>query len=119
LLGLSFWVRREVFFASLLFFALALSGKRLRFFAAAPFLLFFLPQPKLAVLDVGQGDAIFFRNAKERWLMDAGPGKKFSASSGLERLGISFVDQLLLTHLDKDHVGGVPELLSRHRIPSV
>lgn len=78
-----------------------------------------LPAPKLAALDVGQGDGLFLRLAnRETLLVDGGPpsrrGDAF-VNRSLERLSIGALDHILLTHPDRDHLGGLPSLLTRHR----
>ena len=69
----------------------------------------------LAVLDVGQGDAIFVRSpAGKTMLVDAG-----NARVDVEKVviphrkthGVSALDYLVLTHPHQDHVGGMPAVL--------
>lgn len=80
------------------------------------------PQPVLAlhVLDVGQGLSVLVQTGQHSMLIDAG-GKSPNQSQGmgeqvvlpaLRSLGVRQLDQLLLTHQDKDHVGGAPEVLA-------
>lgn len=72
------------------------------------------------VLDVGQGLSVLVQTARHSMLIDAG-GKSPNQLQGmggqvvlpaLHGLGIRQLDQLLLTHQDKDHVGGAPEVLA-------
>lgn len=77
--------------------------------------------PSLAMLDIGQGDAVFLRTSrKERLLVDTGPpgwkGREARSTRALERLGVGPLDHLLLSHLDRDHVGGTESLLLRHPV---
>lgn len=61
--------------------------------------------------DVGQGDATVIRSADRVALIDVG---RFAPriDSCLNRLGISHIDLLVLTHFDLDHVGGLAGALS-------
>lgn len=75
----------------------------------------FMPHPfELTVLDVGQGQAIFIRDAKRSMMVDMGGNydeSKFSVGKQiilpfLAVNAVSELDQLVLTHLDQDHSGG-------------
>ncbi|MCP4197056.1 MAG: DNA internalization-related competence protein ComEC/Rec2 [Proteobacteria bacterium] len=79
------------------------------------------PAGKLTVdfLDVGQGDAtlITFPNGAH-WLVDSGGSTSTWYDVGerivvpvLRSLGVTRIDKLILTHPDRDHVGGAPALL--------
>lgn len=61
---------------------------------------------RIAMCDVGQGDAVVVRSAGAVMLVDTGPEPDALASC-LSRLGIVRVDLLVLTHFDADHVGGL------------
>jgi beta-lactamase superfamily II metal-dependent hydrolase len=64
----------------------------------------------LAILDVGHGNCAVLRDEKGVVVIDAGPG-----SGLLEFLAdhnIVHVDVLLLSHADKDHIGGAAQLLA-------
>lgn len=67
---------------------------------------------RLIALDVGQGDAILIQTESLNLLVDAGPPGAGLARD-LRRRGIQRLDALFLTHNDRDHVGGLPELLAR------
>ena len=80
-----------------------------------------LPEGGLAIdlLDVGQGDAILIRHpGGDPVLVDTGPpgGGVVDAvlGSGGDRL-----DSLVLTHLDRDHVGEFDRVLTRFEVGSV
>lgn len=70
------------------------------------------PGMKVTFFDVGKGDAILIETLKERMLIDTG----YDDTAGvildyLEKQEISYVDYLVLTHFDKDHVGGADWIL--------
>ena len=64
----------------------------------------------MAGCDVGQGDAFIVRSAGMVALLDAGPDPAPLAAC-LEDLGIDRIDLLVLTHYDKDHIGGVEAVI--------
>lgn len=81
---------------------------------------FALQTPKLIFFDVGQGDAIFISAGSNQVLIDGGAGGKI-----LEKLGKSmpFLDKkielIIVTHPDKDHIGGLVDVLSRYEIEEI
>jgi len=93
--------------------------------AAASLLVLALPQwdPRseeggsILFLDVGHGDAIFLRGERGTWLVDAGPRSRgFDAGRSIVRPAlraerIRRLDVLLLSHSDRDHIGGARAIL--------
>jgi competence protein ComEC len=79
-----------------------------------------LPFPRFAALDVGQGDALFIRTSHDILLEDAGPpgfrGRPAPGALALESFGIGPVHDVLLSHFDLDHRGGLGTLFARHRV---
>ena len=75
----------------------------------------------VAFLDVGQGDAIFIESPSgNQVLVDAGANA--AVLRGLaERMGFfdRTIDLVIATHPDKDHVGGMREVLGRYRVLGV
>ncbi len=70
---------------------------------------------QLTVIDVGQGDALLLKTPDGRSaLIDAGnPGRgRRSVLPVLRREGIGRLDQVYLSHGDRDHRGGMLEVLS-------
>lgn len=91
-------------------------------FLLVPVICPYRPQAMLAVhvLDVGQGLSVLVQTETHSMLIDAG-GKSPHQLQGmgaqvalpaLRGLDVRQLDQLLLTHQDKDHVGGAPEVLA-------
>lgn len=80
-----------------------------------------IKQLQVAVLDVGQGDAIYIAlPSGERWLIDGGPD-----DAVLEYLGslLPFGDRrltgVILTHPHADHVAGLVSVLQRYKVGTV
>ena len=71
---------------------------------------------KVSFLDVGQGDSILIESpVGNKVLIDGGPNEKVLESLGKE---IPFydhsIDLVITTHPDKDHIGGVPDILNNY-----
>ncbi len=77
----------------------------------------------VTVVDVGQGQAVILRGGGKTFLVDCGgdydEGAADAAAETLLSMGISRLDGIFITHLDADHAGGVPYLLSRIRTDAV
>lgn len=83
-----------------------------------PLLLTPAPRPEhgeawVEVLDVGQGQAVLIRTQQHALLYDVGPGYAPSADAGqrvllpyLRSQGVTHLDRVVLSHRDRDHVGG-------------
>lgn len=71
----------------------------------------------LLFLDVGHGDAVVLRSGARAWLVDAGPRfADFDAGRSVVRPalraeGIGALEVLLLSHADRDHIGGARTIL--------
>lgn len=121
--GYAYWVEGKSFLLLCLLLLLTYFFRRRRW-APLPALLalllpLFWPTVKLALLDVGQGDSAYLLlRDQSRLVVDAGPAWKSwaPAPASLERIGIGRIDHLLLTHPDRDHIGGVEALFGRHRV---
>ncbi len=80
----------------------------------------------VTALDVGLGDAFVLRSPQGHTIV-VDCGTRFGQSSMgsrvvvpyLRAMGINRVDALVLTHFDRDHAGGAPELLSAVRVRAV
>ena len=72
-----------------------------------------LPPPtglRIAFLDVGQGDAILLQTVDHAVLVDQGPPEARVAGQ-VRALGVDRVDLLVLTHPQRDHVGGAAAVI--------
>ncbi|MCA9360990.1 MBL fold metallo-hydrolase [Candidatus Kaiserbacteria bacterium] len=76
---------------------------------------------KVSFLDVGQGDAIFIETKdKVQALIDGGPNeavlRQLSSQMGLfDRT----IDVVIGTHPDKDHIGGLVDVLDRYKVSMI
>jgi len=78
------------------------------------------------VLDIGQGTAVLIETANRRLLYDTGPiqGKKDDAGQRVilpyfRGRGIDYVDRMVISHGDSDHVGGAASLLKHIQFDSM
>ena len=81
--------------------------------------------PRLTMLDVGQGDALLLRSPKHVVLVDAG-GRLGDAHFGETELlpmlvdrGVRHIDVAVLTHVHPDHCGGLPAVLDNLDVGSL
>jgi competence protein ComEC len=73
---------------------------------------------RITVLDVGQGDAILLEVREGAILVDQGPPEA-EVDDQLRRLGVRRLSLAVLTHPQRDHVGGAPELLRHVRVDRI
>ena len=77
-----------------------------------------LPPPsglRLSFLDVGQGDGILVEAPGAAVLVDQGPPEGHVAAQ-LRALGLRRLTAIVLTHPQRDHVGGAAEVFERLRV---
>lgn len=74
---------------------------------------------RLTVLDVGQGQAVHVQTATHDLLFDAGPAFNAQSDAGsrivapyLRAIGVRKLDRLIVSHVDRDHAGGVDSVLA-------
>ena len=73
---------------------------------------------RITVLDVGQGDAILLEVAEGAVLVDQGPPEAEVAAQ-LDELGVDELTALVLTHPQRDHIGGAAEVLEQLDVGAV
>ena len=73
---------------------------------------------RLTVLDVGQGDAILLQVREGAVLVDQGPPEA-EVDDQLRRLGVRRLVAAVLTHPQRDHVGGAAEVLENVEVDRV
>ncbi len=75
---------------------------------------------RIDFLDVGKADCIVIRCGDEVAMIDTGTAESFAVVKDfLDAEGIQKIDLLLLTHFDKDHVGGAADLLMQYPVGQV
>ncbi len=70
---------------------------------------------RVTFLDVGQGDSTLLETPSARVLVDEGPPEADVAGQ-LARMGIRSLSAMVLTHPQRDHVGGAAAVLRRLRV---
>ncbi len=72
----------------------------------------------VAVLDVGQGDAILVRGPTGvTMLVDSGPDRGVLRELGaVLPFGDRTIDAVIATHTDKDHIGGLPDVFQTYEV---
>jgi competence protein ComEC len=73
---------------------------------------------RITVLDVGQGDAILLQVAEGAILVDQGPPEADVAGQ-LDDLGVERLVALVLTHPQRDHVGGAEDVIEQVDVSAV
>lgn len=78
------------------------------------------PGVKITFFDVGKGDAILIETKDHTMLIDSG----YDSTSDvildyLDKQPVQQLDYLVLTHFDKDHVGGADQILKRTEVGEV
>ncbi len=76
------------------------------------------PGLRVTFLDVGQGDAILLETRRARVLVDQGPPEA-NVADQLAAMGVRSLSALVLTHPQRDHVGGAAEVLRRLEVALV
>lgn len=78
-----------------------------------------VPSLKVIMLDVGQGECIFVKMPSgERLLIDGGSTSKKNVADSiivpaLKYYGTDYLDYVIITHTDEDHISGIRELLEQ------
>jgi competence protein ComEC len=75
---------------------------------------------RIHIFDVGQGLSVLIQTRYHQMLYDTGALPfDMVLKPNLRSMGISSLDQLMVSHHDKDHDGAAPELLSRIKVQKV
>jgi competence protein ComEC len=70
---------------------------------------------RVTFLDVGQGDSVLLETPSARVLVDQGPPEA-NVARQLADLGIRTLSALVLTHPQRDHVGGAADVIRQLRV---
>ena len=73
---------------------------------------------RVTFLDVGQGDAVLLETPSARVLVDQGPPEA-NVAGQLLRMGVTSLSALVLTHPERDHVGGAAAVVRRIRVGAI
>jgi competence protein ComEC len=73
---------------------------------------------RITFLDVGQGDAALIEVREGALLVDQGPPQA-NVAEQLSRLGVRRLALLVLTHPQRDHIGGAEAVIRRLRVDAV
>ena len=73
---------------------------------------------RVTFLDVGQGDSVLLETPSARVLVDEGPPEADVAGQ-LLRMGVRSLSALVLTHPERDHVGGAAAVVRRLRVSAI
>ena len=79
-----------------------------------------LPEMKIMIMKAGKADAIIISIDKQIMVIDTAEkddGAKINAY--LHEQGVNAVDYMIITHLDKDHIGGAAEVLSDIKVKNL
>jgi competence protein ComEC len=73
---------------------------------------------RVTFLDVGQGDSVLLEVPGGAVLFDQGPPEA-NVAGQLRRLGLRSLTAIVLTHPQRDHIGGAADVLARLRVGAV
>lgn len=76
-------------------------------------------QPQLGMLNVGQAESMVIEYRNKTLVIDTGLTANKSTVTYLQYRGKHRIDMILLSHLDKDHAGGLENLLAAYPVGSI
>lgn len=73
--------------------------------------------PEITVLNTGKSDCIIITTGHEVVMIDTAEQKNYEQiSEFLDENGIKKIDYMVITHFDKDHVGGAGDIISNYDV---
>ena len=85
---------------------------------------YYLINPRVYFIDVGQGDSSLIRINNKNYLIDTGGNYNYDLGSNilipfLNSVGVKKIDYLITTHGDFDHIGESKSLISNYKVDKV
>lgn len=79
-----------------------------------------IPKLEIVLFDVGKADSFFMQSGGDTLLMDAGKEDDGEyVADQLRKMGIQTIDHFIITHFDKDHVGGAAQIINEFDVKNV
>lgn len=79
-----------------------------------------MPELTVTFLDIGKADSIIINGSKSTVVIDCGEkGDGKDIVKFLEKRGVTSIDYLIITHYDKDHVGGAAKVINNFDVQNV
>ena len=79
-----------------------------------------IPKLEIVFFDVGKADSFFMQCHGDTLLMDAGKADDGEyVAEQLRKMGIQTIDHFVITHFDKDHVGGAAQIINEFDVKNV
>ena len=79
-----------------------------------------IPKLEIIFFDVGKADSFFMQSGGDTLLMDAGKEDDGAyVAEQLRKMGIQTIDHFVITHFDKDHVGGAAQIINEFDVKNI
>jgi len=79
-----------------------------------------IPKLEIIFFDVGKADSFFMQCSGQTLLMDAGKEDDGTyVAEQLRKMGIQTIDHFIITHFDKDHVGGAAQIINEFDVKNI
>ncbi len=85
---------------------------------------YYLINPRVYFIDVGQGDSSLIRINNKNYLIDTGGNYNYDLGSNvlipfLNSVGVKKIDYLILSHGDFDHIGEASTLINNYKVDKI